>query len=373
MIPFKGNKRTYGLILVFILLGLIAVAGWRVLSSQKTAATVDVPLVRTQVVQTGNGSQSYKYSGEVRSRYESQLAFQVGGRIISRNVEVGSKVHAGDVLMQIDPQDARHTLEVCAAQLSSAESASKLADDTLNRTRQLYEQGAVSKTQLDQAQNAFDTADAARRQLKAQCSLYQSQLDYTSLRADRDGVITGIYAEVGQVLVTMASAQPVVTLAQDNDLEVEINVPENRIEDFRKAQKLKISFWALTDVILDGKIREVAPMADNVARTFKVRITLINPPPEVKLGMTSTVSADSLNNGSAVAVIPLAAVYQTGNTPSVWVVANDMVSLRNVEIESFDSDRVIVSEGLKTGDVVVTAGVHKLYEGQKVRLKEASQ
>jgi len=373
MIPFKGNKRTYGLILVFILLGLIAVAGWRVYSSQKTATTVDVPLVRTQVVQTGNGSQSYKYSGEVRSRYESQLAFQVGGRIISRNVDVGSKVRAGDVLMQIDSQDAKQTLETCAAQLTSSESAFKLAEDTLNRIRQLHEQGAASQAQLDQAQNTFDTAGAALRQLKAQYSLYQNQLNYTSLRADRDGVITGIYAEVGQVLVTMASAQPVVTLAQDNDLEVEINVPENRIEDFRKAQKLKISFWALPDVILDGNIREVAPMADSVARTFKVRIALINPPPAIKLGMTSTVTIDGLDNGATVAIIPLAAVYQTGDTPLVWIVANDTVSLRKIRIGSFDSDRVIVSEGLKTGDTVVTGGVHKLHEGQKVRLENTSQ
>lgn len=374
MSPFKGSKRIYYFILAFLFLCLIVGCVWKEFSSSQTTTTETIPLVRTQVVKLNSEPTEYKYSGDVRTRYESPLAFQVGGKIISRNVEVGSRVRAGDVLMQLDPRDAQQALANYAAQIASAQSQLKLAEDTLNRTEQLFKQGAVSKAELDNIQNTYNTAAALLKQLNALYTASQNQLEYTSLRADRDGIVTSVTAEVGQVLVAMATAQTVVTLAQDDELEVEINVPENRITDLNTVQQIKASFWALPNILIDGKIREVSPVADPLARTFKVRITLLNPPPEIKLGMTSSiiVVANSATADRTV-VMPLSAVYQTGDTPSMWIVNNDTVSLRKIKIDSFESDRVIVSEGLNTGDIVVTAGVHKLHEGQKVRIENASQ
>ncbi|HWP97312.1 MAG TPA: efflux RND transporter periplasmic adaptor subunit [Syntrophomonadaceae bacterium] len=335
--------------------------------------STDIPPVRTQVVRLGDGSQDYKYAGEVRSRYESNLAFQVSGKIINRYVDVGSIVHKGDVLMQIDSRDAQQTVDSYAAQIASVESQLKLAGDTLARCKQLYEAGALSKAELDKSQTAYDTASAQLNQLQAVHNLYENQLEYTSLRADRDGVVTGVFADVGQVVMAMATAQTVVTVAQNQDLEVEINVPENRIKDLNKAKQIKVSFWALPNVSLAGQTREISPMADPVARTFKVRITLLNPPPEIKLGMTSNVVFNSPGDSSAGAVIPLSAVYQNGDTPSVWIVNGDTVSLRKIKPDSYQNDQVRVSEGLKNGDIIVTAGVHKLHEGQKVLINEGAK
>ncbi|MEN6325254.1 MAG: efflux RND transporter periplasmic adaptor subunit [Syntrophomonas sp.] len=374
MSPFKGSKRIYYFILAFLFLCLIVGCVWKAFSSSQTITTETISLVQTQVVKPNSEPVEYKYSGDVSARYESTLAFQVGGKIISRNVEVGSRVRAGDVLMQLDPRDAQQALANYAAQIASAQSQLKLAEDTLNRTEQLYKQGAASKAELDNIQNTYNTAAALLKQLNALYTASQNQLEYTSLRADRDGVVTSITAETGQVLVAMATAQTVVTLAKDDELEVEINVPENRITDLNNVQQIKASFWALPNISIDGKVREVSPEADPLARTFKVRITLLNPPPEIKLGMTSsiTVVANSAI-GDRMVTMPLSAVYQTGDTPSMWIVNNDTVSLRKIKIDSFESDRVIVSEGLNTGDIVVTAGVHKLHEGQKVRIENASQ
>lgn len=366
----KNNTRAIiiGALLLLIIL-LIGGILWKSFPSDGKN-TEDVRLVRTQVVHTSNGSQCYQYSGEVHSRYESNLAFQTSGKIIRRNVEVGSSVQAGDVLMQLDPHDAQQTVETYAAEIARAESQYRLALNSLQRCHQLYAQGAVSKVELEQAQNNCDTAAAALRQLNAQYALSQAQLDYTTLRADQDGVITGIHAEVGQVLVSSASAQTVVTIAQNENLEVEINVPENRLETLKQAQSIKVCFWALPDVVLDGQVRLVAPMADQVTKTFKVRISLLNPPPDLKLGMTSTVSIDVVDKKSAGVYIPLSAIYQTGNAPSVWVVTNDVAHLRSVKVDSLSQDQVLIKEGLQAGDQVVTAGVHKLIEGQKVRTED---
>jgi len=155
---------------------------------------------------------------------------------------------------------------------------------------------------------------------------------------------------------------------QDGEKEVEINVPENRIEELRQAKQIKVKFWAFPDIIVNGKLREVAPMADKVSRTYKVRISLINPPGKIKLGMTSSVIVTGAETApqQAAASIPLSAIYQTGDAPGVWIVNNAVVHLQPIKIGAFGEDQVQVLKGIKDGDVIVTAGVHKLREGLKV-------
>jgi len=370
---FRTNKMSCIFVLLLALLCLFGGLAWKHFSLPSSKAS-NIPLVRTQVIHINCQTQQYQYSGVVQSPVESKLAFQASGRIIKRNVEVGSHVRAGEVLMQIDPSDAQQTIESIVAQLESAQSQYKLAKDNLNRYQQLYQQGAVSKAEMDSIQNSYNSAEALLHQLNAQYTLCQNQLKYTSLCADRDGVITSVDAEVGQVIMSTATAQPVITLAENRDLEVEIAVPENRIEAVSKAKQIKADFWALPNITLNGKIREVAPAADPVAKTFKVRITLVNPPPEIKLGMTSTVTIDGIDSEQTGILLPISAIYQTGKTPQVWVVNNGTVKLRNITINNFDNDQVEIMSGLREGEMVVTAGVHKLIEGQKVRAEaEPSQ
>lgn len=329
----------------------------------------EVILVRTTTVGIANASQEYTYSGEVRGRYESQLAFQTGGKIIKRHVDLGSVVQAGDALMEIDPKDINQTVNANAAQVYSAQSQLKLAENNLNRYRQLYEQNAISRAQLDQYQSAYDSAVAAVQQTSAQYTREANQLGYSTLYANSSGVISAVNAEAGQVV---SAGQAVLTLVQDGDREIEISVPENRIEELRQARQLQVTFWALPSMTANGKVREISPVADKISRTYKVRISLINPPAEIKLGMTATVAAVRPGNQKTVS-IPLSAIYQTGDTPNVWVVQNGTVSLRPITVGHLGDNQVEVLEGLQTGDVVVTAGVHKLREGQKVRIAGDNQ
>ena len=349
-----------GVVLVMLVVGVM-VKG----QSKAAPITEEVTLVRTAVIGVAGAAPSYTYSGEVKGRFESQLSFQVGGKIIKRYVQLGSRVNAGDTLMEIDDKDVKQTVNSNSAQVYSAESQLRLAENNLNRYQKLYGGGAISEAQLDQYRSAHDAAVASLRQASAQSAQGSNQLDYSVLYVDKAGVISIITAEAGQVV---AAGQAVITIVQDGEREVEINIPENRIDELRKTGQLKVTFWALPTVSVDAVVREISPMADKGTRTYKVRVSLINPPQEVKLGMTSTVIVANMGNQQVAAYIPLAAIYQQGETPGVWVVSNESVTLRTIKIGAFGDGKVQVLEGLQNGDIIVTAGVHKLKEGQKVRI-----
>ncbi len=345
--------------------GLCIIMGILLSENNKTKVMAeDMINVRTLTISITGDKQGYTYYGEVRGRYESQLAFQVNGKIIKRNVELGSIVNAGDVLMQIDAKDIQQTVNSSSAQVASAESQLRLAESNLNRYRQLLKQGAISQSLYDQYVNAYHVAVAGAQQASSQYAQGTNQLDYSLLRSDKPGVVSNITAEMGQVV---NAGQTVVTLVQDGEREVEINIPENRIKELHNAGQIKATFWALPHITVDGKIREMAPMADQNTRTFKVRISLINPPPEIKLGMTAAIQlADS--SAQPTVNIPLAAVYQDGSTPAVWVVTNNVITLQSITTGQFGNGTIEVLSGLKQGDCIVAAGVHKLKEGQKVRV-----
>ena len=359
----------YCFLTVIIGVGVISGMAWKTYSQSKSAVTVeDTPLVRTTVIGSVDGKQKYTYSGEVRGRYESKLAFQVSGKIVKRNIQLGSQVHAGDILMQIDPKDLQQNVNNTSAQVSSAESQMRLAESNLNRYQQLYADKVISRAQLDQYENAYEVAQAAVQQASAQHAQSSNQLDYSLLYADTSGVISDISVEAGQVV---SAGQSVLTIVRDGEREVEINVPENRIEEIRNVKQVAVTFWSLPQIVVNGIVREIAPMADVATRTYKVRISLSNPPDQVKLGMTAEVSLNGVSNQNQASImIPLSALYQTNKITNVWVVNDQVVSLRSVQIGNFGNGQVQVTGGLNPGETIVIAGVHKLQEGQMVKLME---
>lgn len=333
-------------------------------SNQTNAVGETLPLVRTLTITPTVGGEQYAYAGEVKSRHESQLAFQVGGKVIARNVELGSAVKPGQTLMQIDAKDVEQSVVSQQSQVAQAKSQLQLAEQNLKRYQQLFLEDVISRSQLEQYQTAYDIARAGHEQTLAIHKQSTHQLDYTRLKSDKSGVVSAINAEVGQVV---GPGQVVVTVVQDGEREIEIAVPENRIDTIRAASKAKITFWALPGVTVEGKIREIAPMADAVSRTYKVRVALTQASAQVRLGMTASVQIHEAGGASSIPFIPLSALYQTGATPQVWVVSQDAVHLRPIRTGIFGNDQVQVLSGLNAGDVVVTAGVHKLREGQKVK------
>ncbi len=354
------RRRNKGLAIACAMVLLVSAAG----CGQKQAVQEKPALVKTQQAGDQAGTAAGVYAGTVRGRYETNMAFQVGGQILARNVQVGSRVQAGDTLMVIDAKDVVQKANQGEAAVSQARAQLELAQKNLARYTELYQAQAVSAAVLDQYQTNYDAAFASYQNALAQAAQGHNAVGYTNLIAGAVGVVSAVQAEEGQVV---GAGQTVLTLVQTDELEVEINVPESRLADAVVGKPVRVSFWALGGSV-DGVIREVAPMADSAARTYRVRVSIPQPPQGMELGMTASVSLEE-NGPSAegASVLPLSAIYQTGADPQVWVVQEDhTVALRTVSVENFDANNVLV-HGLRPGDLVVTAGVHKLREGQEVR------
>ncbi len=332
--------------------------------SEDKIAKNKIPLVKVQKVDTFENNPAENYSGVVKGRYETNLAFQVGGQIMSRNVEVGSQVKAGDVLMTINPRDVVQQTNQAESQVASAKAQLDLAATNLNRYRQLFQENAIAASVLDQYQTNYDAAVAAYDNAIAVAAQSQNALDYTNLVAEVDGVISAINVESGQIV---AAGQTVATIVQTDELEIAVDIPESKISSIETNQPAIITFWALPDNV-EGFVREISPIADAAARTFAVKISVPNPPLKMQLGITANVIINSKDNLNDKAIIlPLTAIYQTDETPKVWLVVDNKVVLKAVDVTNFEDNKIIV-RGLNNNDLVVTAGVHKLHEGQEVRI-----
>lgn len=328
-----------------------------------------IPYVKIQKVSQNNLNTENIYSGKVCGRYETKLSFQVGGKIIKRNVDVGNQVSSGDLLMLIDSKDIVEKSNQVNAQVTSAIAELKLAETNFKRYKQLYEQEAIPASTLDQYRTTYESAEAKYKEAIAISNQSSNELTYTNLIANANGVITEINAEVGQVV---SEGQTVLTLIQTDELEVEINVPENKLAEATVGKEVKIKFWALTDEI-NGVIREVSPMADSNSKTYKVKISLINVPSTIQLGMTASVILSGESATSTGMILPLSAIYQTDNQPKVWIVEEDnTVKLKDIKVEQLGDNEVEVS-GVNANDLVVVAGVNKLRDGQKVQMKDKEQ
>ena len=319
-----------------------------------------IPYVKTQQVNFDKVNTENIYSGVVCGRYETNLAFQVSGKILRRNVEVGNYVRRGDLLFVLDSKDILQQANQGDAQVKAALAQLKLAETNLNRYKQLFSKDAISAAMLDEYQTNYDSALANYQNAVAVSKQSQNALEYTNLNSNANGVISAINAEVGQVI---SAGQTILTLIQTDDLEVEINIPENKLSEIEIGKICDISFWANSETVR-GSVREISPMADAMSKTYRVRISVPNSD-KIQLGMTASANFSSRNLTGV--ILPLSAIYQTGNQAQVWIVtAENKTALKNVKVENFSDNEVLVS-GLNAGEIVITAGVHKLREGQEVR------
>ncbi|QDQ26422.1 efflux RND transporter periplasmic adaptor subunit [Chitinimonas arctica] len=334
-------------------LALLLAIGSALAACGKTEAKYeDVRPVRTTVVQPTGIATGASYSGEVRARRESQLAFRLPGQVLERYVELGQSVKAGQALLRLDARDV-------VLQQATAKSQFDKARMDFDRAQQLRAQGFVSQAQVDQAKVVFDAA-------KSQFSLSANQGGYTLLKAERAGIVTALTAEVGQVV---AAGTPVIKVAEDGEREVVVSVPESRVEELRKASDLSVVLWATPGKRYQAKLREMAPDTDPITRTYAARITLQNPDEAVRLGMTANVLLPG-EQGHAGFTLPLTAIYDQDGQPKVWVVdgKTSRVAARPVQLAGVRNDVVLVAGGLKAGETVVTAGAHLLHANQAVRL-----
>ena len=349
----------------------LAVAALVVSACSKTEAPPAAPrpvVVMTVADQASDALQIY--SGEVRARHETDLSFRVGGKVIERAFNLGDKVKKGQALARIDAQDARLSLTASDAQVKAAEADVALARAELERAQNLASQKFISGSVLDTRRTQLDAAQAKLRQAQAQAGVSGNQLGYTTLVADRDGVITAAPVESGQVV---AAGQAVARLADPAQLEILTWVPEARVASIKPGQSALVRPWNEQDKTLPGSVRELAASADTATRTYAVRVAVPQPQGALSLGATAAVAFESASESRASIIsLPLPAVVGKGTTAQVWVVAADnTVKARKVEVADYRDEQALIRSGVKAGDRVVTLGAHLLAEGMAVQPVDA--
>lgn len=304
--------------------------------------------------------------GEVRPRYESSQGFRIDGKIIERKVDVGATVKKGQVIARLDSADAHLSAAAARADVRAAEADHALAAAEVTRYRQLLAKKFISASALDSREAELKTATARLAQVKAQANVSANQTQYTNLTADRDGVVTMIRAEPGQVV---EAGDLVVQIADTQKIEVLVAVPESHMAEVQLNASVTVKLWADQQKIYSGLVREISPSADSATRAFNVRVTIQDADESVRLGMTARVIFNPQDGPQDTGfLIPSAALTENNGKKIVWVIdADNKAQPRVVVAGQFSEAGILVAGGLQAGDKIAIAGVHTLIKNQPVK------
>lgn len=353
----------------------LTVAGTLAVAVMLCACSPDKPTVqaprpvRTVEINYDNAREMSRYVGTVQSRHEVDQAFRVDGKVVQRKVDVGQFVREGDILAVLDDSDYRLAEHASRQQWAVAVEQTRQADSDRQRLTALKADGSVSAAEDERAQTNAQTAHATAEAEAQRLELARNRLKYTVLRASRSGVVTAVRFEAGQVV---AQGQSVVSVANPDESEIVIDVPEDQLSAFKDA-RFKASLASAPNEIFDATLRELSPQAAAQTRTYRARL---KPVQALPLGATATVMAERAMTSVSVAAVPATALTQSGGQPALWVVTPagkdpvGTVELERVAVWGYRNDEVLVS-GPQAGALVVTAGVQKMTSGLKVALPGA--
>lgn len=306
------------------------------------------------------------FAGTIRPRREADIAFRVGGRIVSRDVDTGAVVRAGQVLARLDPTDLALAVRSAEADLSAAEAQAKQAQSDAHRSSQLTRDGWTSVAADEVKQAAARAAAEHVAAARASLQLARDSLAYAVLTAPADGVVTAAISDPGTVV---SAGQPVLRLSESGALEAEVGLPETVVGQ-AAAARATVSAWSHPGLELPATLRELSPTADSRLRTYTARYSVPDAPAWLAQGMSVTVHL-ALGDARQVAALPLAAVTDRGGGPMVWLVdkGGGAVSAHDVRVLAIRDDVAMV-DGLASGDLVVSLGVHRLDPHARIQVAE---
>jgi membrane fusion protein, multidrug efflux system len=353
------------LLLKGLVLPLLATLTLCACGPAEEARAPEVRPVRTVTVSKREAGSTVTLTGRIEAQDEAALGFRIAGRLMERPVNVGDRVQAGQIIARLEPQNEMNALRSAQANLAAVQAKLTQTRNHFERQETLLAQGWTTRALFDEAQKARDTAQAQVDSAEAQLKAAHDLVSFTELKADAPGVVTATGAEAGEVV---QAGQMIVKLARQGGRDAVFDVPAQVLRSAPSDPVIAVNLADDPAITARGRVREVAPQADPVTRTFEVRIGLIDPPEGMRLG--ATVTGRLTMDAAPVIEIPASALTRVDRQPAVWVVdpVGKTVSLRNVDVLRFDPTKVAVSQGLDIGEIVVTAGVQALHPGQKVRL-----
>jgi RND family efflux transporter MFP subunit len=348
----------------------LAILGWPESKARGITAEpqAEVRLVKTTTVAAKLVAESYSAIGEIRPRHETDFGFRVSGKVIERTVDVGAIARKGDLLARIEDQDYRNRLLSAKADQAAAEAVLVEAQEAEMRSRTLLEKGYTTRANHQVAVKNLRSAEAKLDSAKVAFAMAEDQLRYTELRADFSGVVTEVMAEPGQIVNV---GQVILRIADPSEKDAVFSIAESAFAhppEPGESLKIIVSLLSNPAIARTGTVREIAPVADDTTRTYKVKVALSGSNEEMRFGAAVSGRVERKTT-SPVVVLPGSALFDRDGTPAVWIVDNESeVRLKPVTVARYEADRVIVSDGLALGYIVVTAGVNRLRESQRVRL-----
>ncbi len=328
-------------------------------------AAPQVRPVRAVTVEKREAGTPLTFTGRIEAEDEVSLSFRIAGRLIENNGKLGDRVQPGQVVARLESQNEMNGLRQAQAALSAAQGQLVQARNQFERQQTLFGQGWTTNVNFDQAKQAYQTARSQVDAAEAQVKIAHDQVSFTELKADAPGVLTAIGPAAGEVV---QPGQSIVRLARKDGRDAVFDIPAQVIRTAPSDPEIKVSLPDDPTVTARGRVREVAPQANPVTRTFEVKVGLTDPPPAMFLGATVTGRMET--EAVPIIEIPASALTKINQQPAVWVVdpVNSTVSMRNVDVLRFDQAVVAVSQGIDTGEIVVTAGVQALHPGQTIRI-----
>jgi len=321
--------------------------------------------VRIVAVEKSEAGAPISLTGRIEAEDKVNLAFRISGRLLENDLRLGDQLKSGQVVARLESQNEMNALRSAQAAVAAAEAQLVQATNHFERQDTLLKQGWTTRANHDQALKAMQSAQAQVDSAEAQLKTSEDLVSFTVLEADAPGVVTAVGPRAGAVV---QAGQMIATLARKDGRDAVFDVPAQVLRQAPANAIVSVHLTNDPKVIAEGRVREVAPQADPVTRTFEVRVGLIDPPAAMLLG--ATVNGEMQTEADRVFDIPASALTRFNDQPGVWVVDPNTltVSQRNVEVARFDPGTVAVSGGLSPGEIVVTAGVQALHDGQKIRL-----
>lgn len=346
-------KRVVQLVAIFGLVLLLPACT----QSDKTKSIVKqvVKPVKTYVVHDYKNNELWEFPGTVKAHKEAILSFQLDGNIAEISAQEGMRVKKGDLLARLDDRDYKFRIDALKARLKDAKTE-------LDRQRELYDKNVGTKNSYERALTAFQVVESeVNRGLKG--------LEDTIIRAPFDGVVTKRYVDQYQEI---GKNKDVLLLQDISKLDIEVNVHEKLMagEDKRDRLRLTASFASLPNQFFEVKIKEFQTEANPNTMSYKVTLTMDNPKNHRILpGMSAIVNSSIINSNESYVAIPNTALFSFNQDAfKVWVFEDNMVKQRDVIVGESHGDLVTIASGLKANEIVVIAGVHSLYDQQKVKI-----
>ncbi|PTT32371.1 efflux RND transporter periplasmic adaptor subunit [Pseudomonas sp. HMWF021] len=351
-------------------LGLLSIAAVLAACSKSEPPPEPVRPVLSIKVQALNEQTLGRFAGSIQARYESNTGFRVGGRIASRNVDVGAEVQKGTLLATLDPSDQQNQLRSAQGDLAKIQAQLINAQANARRQQALFDRGVGAQAQLDIANTDLKTTQASLDQARAAVNQSKDQLGYTELRSDHKAVVTAWNAEAGQVVT---AGQQVVTLAQPDIKEAVIDLPDTLVDEIPRDVVFLVAGQLDPSINTTATIREIEPQAQSATRTRRARLTLASTPDGFRLGTAISVTLSSAVKPRI--ELPATALQEVDGKTRIWVIdtQNKTVAPRDVNVISRTDSNVVLDGGVKAGERVVSAGVNSLKPGQAVKLDEDSQ